>query len=285
MAIIKGTMIFEGGAFGWQENLFWTGSASNLNAATAALDFIAQKRAPLLGAEQFIKARRVSVELDEALLPVRGDAQLRKLPIYVGTPTQPSVLPGTCVQLRHENPNGTKHRNTFLHGVWDIIESSDGVYVPGAGPGWGGFMSAYLSALLGAAGVITGWLSRTNTAPDGAQVVNYQEDESGQITFTTTANVFASGDVGKRRHIRISGINAPNRSSLNGEWVVKVLSTSTCQTIIPVSAFPFVTSGKILAFTYAFQPATTIIEENMAFKSVGRPTLVRRGRAARRPRG
>lgn len=285
MAVIRGTLIFEGGSHGWVEGYYWTGSATNLAAATVALDFIAQKRAVLLGSENFIKSRRVSVELDDAGLPVRFDAQLRRNPTYVGTQTQPSAVPGVSLQLRWENANGTRHRNSYLRGIWDSVESADGVYLPGDGPGWGGAMSAFLSSLLGGAGVITGWLSRTNAAPANAQVTGYVEETSGQITFTCSAGTFLVGDVGKQKHIRLSGINAPQKSLLNREWVVTVNSTTSCTTIIPVSAFPFVTAGKIMVFAYNFQPAVTILEEGVVFRAPGRPLLARRGRSARRAMG
>ena len=285
MAVIRGTLIFEGGSHGWVEGYYWTGSAGNLAAATIALDFIAQKRAVLLGAENFIKSRRVSVELDDANLPVRGDAQLRRNPTYVGTATQPSAVPGVSLQLRWENANGTKHRNSYLRGIWDSVESADGVYLPGDGPGWGGAMAAFLSSLLGAAGVVTGWLSRTNAAPENAQIVDYLTESTGQITFNCSPATFQAGDIGKRRHIRISGLNAPEKSLLNREWIVTVNTTAQCTTIIPVAAFPFTTPGKIMVFSYAFQAATTVLEEGVVFRAPGRPLLARRGRAARRAMG
>lgn len=285
MAVIRGTLIFEGGSHGWVEGYYWTGPAGNLAAATTALDFIAQKRAVLLGAENFIKARRVSVELDDANLPVRGDAQLRKNPVYIGTQTQPSAVPGVSLQLRWENANGSKHRNSYLRGIWDSVESADGVYLPGSGPGWGGAMSAFISSLLGGAGVITGWLSRVNIAPVDSQVLGYTEEATGQILFTFSAATFAPGDIGKRRHIRISGLNAPVASILNREWIVTVKSTATAETIIPVSAFDFTSPGKVKVFDYGFQPAVTILEEGVVFRAPGRPTLARRGRSPRRAMG
>lgn len=285
MAIIRGTLIFEGGSHGWTEGYFWTGSASNLGAATVALDFIAQKRAPLLGVENYIKSRRVSVELDDANLPVRGDAQLRRNPTYVGQVGQPSCLPGGSLQLRWENPNGTKHRNSYLRGIWDSVESADGVYLPGEGPNWGGFMASFIGSLLGGAGVITGWLSRVNVSAPNAKILDYLTEPSGQVTFNCSPNTFTTPMIGQKRHIRISGLNAPEKSLLNREWVVTVNTTAQCTTIIPVSAFPFTTEGDIKVFDYGFQPATTILEQGIVFRAPGRPLLARRGRSARRAMG
>lgn len=284
MATIKGTLIFRGTDHGWTESYFWSGT-NNLNFHTPILDFIAQKRAALLGNDCEVRARRVSIELDDANNPVRGDAQLRRKPVYFGNPDQPAAAPGTGLQLRFENAAGTNHKNLFMRGIWDVVETTDGQYQPGAGAGWGGAMAAFISALLGASGANVGWIARGPLSPANAQVVDYVEEDSGQITFTASAGAFTGPMVGTRRHIRISGINAPTKSVLNREWVVDVLSTDSARTIVPVSAFPFLSPGKLTVYGFVLVVAANILEEGIIFRSVGRPLLVRRGRQARRPLG
>lgn len=276
--LLKATLMFNLGSNGWSESFFWVQTGGDLNNASASLEIIAQKRAPMLGKEGALKAWRVSYETDGAGLPVLGDSKLREA-IYPGTQTEPAAEADVGILMRFQGPQGLTHRNMFVRGVWDSVETDGGAYNPAA-TGWSSKLNSWIAAML-ARGV--GWVHSVKLPKK--LVTGYTvEDVTNRIIITCEAGTFGAGPY-TQEVVRFSKINQPGVSQLNGQVLILPLTDTTCVTVKPYGVFPFSNQGFIQRYDKEFLSAGEITAQKLTTRRVGAPLLVSRGRAKVRAKG
>src|SRR5689334_22074304 len=184
-AIVKATLFFQTGSFGWTESFLWDGQSTiDLNPHMASLQVIAQKRAALLGAQSFIKAERVSFETDAAGVPTPGDSVLQYVR-YNGASVPGSDDPDARVLITQRNLVARFRRNMFLGGIWDDVNGQGGFYLPTIA-GWQTAFDSWRAAML-AKGV--GWWHYS--VDEEANVETYAVTPStGYVTVTVDAAIF-----------------------------------------------------------------------------------------------
>jgi hypothetical protein len=268
--IVKATLFFQTGSFGWTESFLWDGQTTNdLNPHMASLQILAQKRAALLGAQSFIKAERVSFETDLAGLPVNGDSVL-VYSRYNGASTPQSDDPDARVLVTMRNLVAAKRRNMFLGGIWDDVNGLGGFYLPGT-PGWQTAFNSWSAAMLARQ---IGWWSYGRVAE--ANVSGYIDDpDSGIVIVTLDDGIFGAGPYSKQR-VRIAGVNV--RSPLNGSWVGTPTAVASFQLDKPLALLPYVAGGTLRTYARVFEAAASIDGQKIVTRRAGAPLLQSRGR-------
>jgi len=273
---VKYTTIFSSPDTGWTESYFFSSSSDNLALLSAQVLPITQKRRFLLGAEAYIKAQRLSIELNEDGSKRRGDSKLMRF-FYQGVQAHPCAQRDLALQVLFANVDSTRRKLTFMGGIWDEVSTTAGAYNPGVG-NWQSYMNSWIAAML-AQGM--GWIGRQPVA--AGTISGYTSDADNRITFTLTApGIFGAGPYSTQQ-VNIRGLNVT--SILNGPLLVTPLSATTCITFKPVAAFPFVSPGIMSRYTSALLIASTIDPQAIMTRERGRPLLVSPGRRANRPKG
>lgn len=198
--------------------------------------------------------------------------------------------PATSVNASFQNFATQKSRRLYMRGVPDSVVTDFGQLKSTAYGTWKGLFDAWASYLLalpnsGSTGPVYGWLSRE---PVGAPAkCEYVIPVGGYLpVFTATPALFAGIDEESLRYVRVSGLNGRN-STLNREFVVRILSESTCQVVQPIAAFPMISPGQIRLYAEepVFVPANLIEVSKTGTRRPGSPLLNTPGRAKDRPRG
>jgi hypothetical protein len=272
-AVVKATLFFQQGSFGWTESFFWSVASNDLNAQMASLQIIAQKRAAILGTQAFVKAERVSFETDQDGLPVSGDSFLAYTR-YLGQTFNGSDDADAAVLVTMRDVTAHRRRNMYLRGIWDDVNGAGGFYLPGI-TGWQSGFNNWAAAMLARQ---VGWMPSTVIAR-GA-VANYTVDPvTGYVTVVCDGDPFAA-TVGKKQEVRFTGVNV--RSPLNGMQLVTPFNATSCNLEKPLALLPYVGGGTVAVYGHSFNVVSTIDAQKIVTRRAGAPLLQSRGR--RRPR-
>lgn len=275
---IKTTWIFGGGQRGWTESLYSQPSSDQtiVTASNYALQ-VAQARAPMLGAECYVKAFRCQVVEDAAGLKVTRQGDLTQGLTLYGTPAQGAAEEDVCLLTDFIGAGNLFHKPLYLGGVWDSIVTNFGAYNPS--PAWITLFGSWKAKVLSLG---YGWVSRTSSAPYA--VSNYTQEDTGFVTLTFGGTPFA-GASNTPVTVRISGLpSVGGMSTLNGDLIVRPTGVSTAVTVTRIAVMPFVGPGVMHTFTYQFRMAGDIGAEKIVTRERGAPLLESRGRRRVRSR-
>lgn len=279
---VKCTWIFDCNGRGWTESLWYVGSSNDLNQHIAVAAAIGQKRLATLGREVRYYATRVSFETDSGANPLRGDSILQYNNNYNST-SQPTAELDTALLWVFRDLTGTRHKNMFMRGIWDVVESNGGLYVPLAAgaAGWTSAINQWVAQLQATvAGVKAGqigWVNRTPTLI--CNLAGYVQNTNGTVTFTTQTPFTATGTF----MVRLKGLNV--QSKLNGQLLVRQLTNTTFVSVKPVAVFPYVSGGLVTFYDVFFSAAAAIAPQKIVERKAGAPLLEPRGRRRAIPRG
>lgn len=199
--------------------------------------------------------------------------------------------PATSVNVVFRNATEKRKRRIFMRGVPDSVVTDFGQLASVAWGLWHNKFLALRDYLLGivngqAGGIVYGWLARKRVAVDPSPVsYAYAVGETNPV-FTTNADFFTTDDVGKKRYVRVSGLNG-GQSPLNGQLIVRVITRSTFTLLKPIAAFPQSSPGIVRRYATLpeFVAATNVGVERSGTRRPGAPFLQRRGHARAKPRG
>ena len=134
--------------------------------------------------------------------PVLGDSKLREL-IYSGNTQEPAAEADLGLLLRFQGPQGLSHRNVFMRGIWDSVESNGGGYLPNT-QGWSSAMNQYCAALVAHP---VGWIHSVKAQK--RYVLGYEEEETSNcVVITCEPGTFGMGPY-QQEVVRFSKINQP----------------------------------------------------------------------------
>lgn len=282
---MKGTLIFEGLGNGFTESYFWQASNNDLQFALEYLRAnVVAKRQPLLGAQHYIKAWRVSVEYNEQGQPVRRDSRLQRT-YLPGTAGQPSAQRDISLQVLFNNWDSSKRKLLFMGGVWKAINPEADAYNPNAA-GWGTQFNAWKASL-----ILNnfGWVGTTSIQQ--RLITSYTRVDGLVTGFTFGGTGFAWPAGYDTVAIRVSGVNT--KSVVNGVQLVRPGTANTATLVKPIAAGPFLLPGTATLNTRGFiglaappgsQQTGTVEGQVIMTRERGRPLLASRGRAPARAR-
>lgn len=289
MPVIEATWIFGGPEHGWQERLYFEQSSSDLTQAINTVEFVAGRRAPLLGQQYFIKGTRVKLVSTNGTTFFNGGSRVSRIR-RDGFAGQGGAQVDVCLLVSFYNDGSTLRKSMFMGGVWDSIEVDGGIFSR-APSGWQSAWNTWqdtIKTLMGTAtqsadGVAcAGWLHGGKSIP--YSVLGYTSSANNFVTITTAATPFAAL-VGTRGTIRLSGMDGLNKSVLNGLQAVEFLTASTAKLLRPIAckASPGEV-GRVFLYQYGLVKAPTINPEVIRTRERGRPLLVSPGRKPNRAR-
>lgn len=271
--IAKGTLVFEGRSYGWTESL-WINKSSLTNLADIYIFFqsLALRRSPMLGAECFIKAIRVS---DEAVV---GDALLNYVDID-GNPDNHADDPNSSLNVILRDSLNKRFKHIYFRGIWDDVAKNFGQYQI-TNPAFTTFFNSWTEYLL-----LNdfGWMGVDKAAAKVAGITGYTTDTSGLITFTLDTPIFLGIPAYTRKSVAISRLNG--KSNLNGTLVVNVLTPTTCVTTVATAALPYRLPGVMRLNQKVFIDAFSANTQRIGRRAPGSPLLDSVGRARVRVRG
>lgn len=273
--IMKHTWIYEQGPKGWSESLFRVATNPDLGIQWNLALLVGQKRLGWTGAQTLLKAIRVSIELDDANQPVRGDSLLRYtwLP---GAAAEPSEDSFTALQIIFRNETASFRKFLFARGIWDNIVLPGGAINNGYWVFATNFDSWKSQLFAGQ----YGWMRNAQVLPHLA-VIDYQQLPNMQVELTLAGANFPA-PWGQKHSVMLSGING--KSVLNGRQVIEITSATTIRTVKQIAVGEFLTPGKVIFYTPQFVQATTIQDQKIVRRASGAPLLESRGRAKNRVR-
>lgn len=276
MSVIKATLMFQTNSFGWSESFFWNAPGTeDLIPQGASLQVIAQKRAALLGAQSFVKAQRVSIELNNNNEPVVGDSFLEYFR-YNGASVPAADDPDTAVLVTMRNQTASRRRNMFLRGIWDDVNGLGGFYLPGTA-GWQSAFDTWRAAMLARQ---VGWMSRTQV--NVVAITGYTVDpDTGfvQVTLAAAAPQLTPGLV---QQVRIRGVNVT--SPLNGTQLIRGIDSTHFWLEKPLALIAYQFGGEVIFYSQALEVASTIGPQKIVTRRAGAPLLQSRGRRRAKPR-
>jgi len=275
VAIVKATLFFQVNSFGWTESFFWQVASNDLNPQMASLQVIAQKRAPLLGSQAFIKAERVSFERNDAGNPVTGDSFLQYVR-YNGSTVPTADDPDTAVLVTGRNLVAERRRNMFLRGIWDDVNAAGGFYLSSVA----GWVSAFDNWRAGMLARQAGWMARTkvNTVP----ITGYTVDpDSGfvQVTLALPAAQLVPNEV---QQVRIRGVNT--KSPINGTQLIRGIDSTHFWLEKPLALINYQFGGEVIFYSQAIEVMNTLDAQKIVTRRAGAPLLQSHGRRRAKPR-
>jgi hypothetical protein len=273
MPIFKSTMKFSGRKHGWTETWWQSVTDTDYQQAMDNLFNLAAKRAELLGEQCVIDGLVVSRE-DEL-----GEGFLR----YVNLPgvvQHPAAEQDVAVLFTARDQLNKKRKHTYLRGVWDEVETKNGLYLRDTAI-WKDSMTAFKKTITGTnKGGIWGWWGIT--AKVKKNLTGYIVGADNRITFTAEAGAFQVGDVGTYRALRMAGING--KSGMNGVYVCKILTETTCVSKFPYRTVPYVLGGTVQDQTKGFIQCWGASDQRTTTRHVGAPLLESHGHRKAIPR-
>ncbi len=273
--VIKITNVFDLRQHGWTESYFFQQNTNDLNLSFTSAQIIGQKRAALLGAEGRMKAIRCSIETDDAGLKVNGDSLLNYVQ-YNGNVGQPADEEDAALLITSRDLTSHKRRNSYLRGIWDIIDTSGGNYDPNGG-GWASVLNSWIAANLGRG---VGYLASSPGAK--TKVTGYTAQPNGQVDIQCEAGTFGAPPYPDQIRVRFSKING--KSVLNGYQLVAPISDTHCLTVDQIGVTEFISEGFIQKYTFSFVQFASMQGQKIVTRRVGAPLLESRGRQRRRVR-
>lgn len=273
MPFFKVTFFFRANQRGWTESWWREDANTDLKHIVQVGSTIAELRAQFLGngAEIFaIRASNEDVKNDSFLLyevfkPPENTIDLADLDI--------------AILSRAHNPDHTRWKNTFLRGFWDSIEVQGGKFI---GKGNAAFTKAFDAWATALADRFWAWKGRTKGAE--ADITGYTVENTGQVTVTVAANLFAGVAVGSFITVRIRGVNG-GKSKLNGSQIVQVVSATQARTQKPLAVFPWVFGGIVQRGSTGFVDIVGVQAQRIVPRKSGAPLLDTPGRLKARARG
>lgn len=273
----KHTWIFAGPQKGWSESYYIQDLTPTIAAGQNIAAQVATVRAQMLGTECYIKAIRVQEVEDAGGNKVKFQGDTFQYPTYPGNTGHSAAQCDLSLLVDHQGQDGGRHRNGYLGGIWDDVESEFGKYKPPAA-----FTAAFASWKAKILEFGYGWVSRTPSI-DYA-LTNYTIDENQFVTITTGGTPFNGlGDA--PFYVNVKKLPAVGgRSALNGTLLVRRLTDSTCITMNRIAVGPFVAPGYLNKFTYQFREIADLAVEKVVSRERGAPLLESRGRRRARAR-
>ena len=279
MPTMKCTLFFDQGRNGWTESYFLDGGLLSYAMASAQTKALAVLRAKMCGEETTIIGSRVSD------ITKKGDGWPDSFEIK-GRQDCESDSPDVTAVALMRNVVGDRHKIIFMRGIPDEVVRFGGDYDFTAC----GFLDAFNSfaAELFSSVRNWGWLGRPDAGIMKAAVTNYSIAAAPQntVTITFATPLFTPDVVGTKQTVFFSGINAPQKTALKGNQIVKVESLTVCTLVFPMALFPYVNGGKATWAPSQFNkfgvgPKLLRISERKA----GRNFFVQPGRLPARGRG
>lgn len=268
MPTAKSTWFFIQGSKGWSLSLWKTFAVGQLDRTQGTALAAAPFWAALTGNETKLHAVRTS---DEA---VTGDSILEEVS-FKGNDQTDSEDPNTTMVIRMQTQDRARKKNIFMRGIFDNLIVGGGRKST-LSVQWDKDFRALVDFL------ITnnyGWVGRDATTL--TNITNYVSDANGIVTFTLDGNLFLAGDIGKRKPVRISGLNNSN-SILNGQQVVIVTAQNGMKTFRGFGVGPFTGIGRARYTTKDLVIPSLITLGRVGERKAGAPFLQQVGRRPNR---
>jgi hypothetical protein len=270
--VAKVTFAFTQGSYGWTENYFLAGPSSTLQAELTKANALAAKRAPLSGSQTKIAYIKVSNELNLRDVLVSNDT-------YNGYPSETSDAPDTAILFKRYTVDPSANAPLYMRGVWDSLIINGGI-VDAGNAAWLALRNSW-QGLLTSAG--WGFLGKDPAASGSAAINSVAQNVDGTLHYVLKTPVLAAIPVGTKIKCFVSGVQGA--LSANGPFVVTVASTTTCDTIVRIPTFAYVTGGKFSFTQPKFFPIGNCQIQRVVERKVGRPLYVSRGRRKGRKLG
>lgn len=291
MAVWKLDLHFQALKQGWTETYYADFGAATFDQMDPTASKLATLRVALSANPVVLLSYSLSDPLTEGQ---QGETFDYRPPAAAPVVAEGAGDPATSVNILFRSSVEKRSRKIFMRGIPDNVITDFGQIGSVAFGVWQNKFFAlrdYLLGLVGGqlAGTNYGWLARKRVAgPTGTSPVSYAYPVGEQTpVFTASkADFFAAGDLGEKRYVRVSGLNA-SKSVLNGDLVVRVLTRTTFTPLKPVAAFPQTSPGVVVRYqeTPTFVPATSIVVKRAGTRRPGAPFLQQAGRSKARPRG
>lgn len=273
----KCTLIFEGPQKGWTESLYLEPLTATYSEAVSLTNALGIARARLLGRLCAIKAFRVQVVEDAGGNKVtrRGDTFQRPIFGSAGNNNADSDL---CLLADFTDALLTRHKLTYLRGIWDNISENYGAYTPNAQ--WTSYFDTWRDTVVGSG---FGWMSRNQVA--SSNVTGYVQSSTGFVEITCADAIFAALPLNVPLQVQVQGIlSLGGKSTLNGTLLVKPLSGTQIQTVKQIAVLTYVDGGKVTTFAPVMVKTSGIGPEKIVTRETGAPLLESRGRQRDRSR-
>jgi hypothetical protein len=180
----------------------------------------------------------------------------------------------------------SRHKITYLRGIPDEIVVQGGKFRIGGCPGFEAAYNNWQMLMTTSPLNPWGWKGRPPGAPQKKNLLSYVVDAATeQINLTFDGPLFPALDITKKVTVFLSGINAPNKSALNGSQIVIVKTQATATTVKPLSVFPFQAGGHGIYEPPAFVGISFGQPLRIGERKAGRAFFVERGRRPVRARG
>jgi len=196
--------------------------------------------------------------------------------------------PNACAVVAGSTADGDDTKRISMRCIPDEIVTDGGGYNASGANGWGTRFTDWATLYQSAQ---AGWFAQKPLAGP-VNLTNYTINVNNTIKFTAETDIFADGDVGKVRMVRVSGVNAG--SVVNGEHQVRVTTKAQVTTLKSLAVFPYSFGGQIVSYVYPEPfvaggsvqqvPPTWYVSKIGTHKS-GRPFASTVGRRPNRPRG
>lgn len=267
MPVLKCTLFFKQQGPGWTETYYKTISDADLASFLPIATTLAQKRILCSGAQTQLYCIRLSRE------GVFRDVYPRFVSMF-GTTAKDSDAATTCVDFLFQNAARTKSKYTYARGVWDEAITVGGVFTPS--PSYVAILNAWYAEL---AAQEWGWMGVTD--PVESFITNVVANENKTVAVTMATPLFPE-PLANYAQVRISGVGGAIQ--LNGQFVVKVKSTTTFDTKYPLAIFPYTVGGKVRFSTKVCVPIVHAIATKVGERKVGKPSYQSPGRRRARAR-
>lgn len=282
---LKCTAFFQSDAGkGWSESHYrniTTPVGDLLPLLSAFQALIETLRVPLLAADCFLKAVRISYRTDTGAI---ASSPFKYAPVKRPANKEDGAAPTIAAMARMGTASNQQFSPIYLRGFWDAIEKDEELdFTTVKGKAWQSLLTAYVAALRS---VPYGFLGQDDLLTDRGACTGYTVGGDGFITFTVDIlEGPAFPPVGSPPfQIRFAGLNNGD-SILNTTHMVQVVDATHVKTMVKTAALPFVSSGTFVSQETSFLAYTGLQYCILARKPMGRPTSSSPARQSARPKG
>jgi hypothetical protein len=282
VALYKFTFISQIQRHSFSESWYHEASNTNLNALVPKAREYCQARALMLGAPCYIYAFRisdVSSVVDRALLIYET---------FLGIQTKDSngnfihgaAASNVALNALFQNADGSKEKLIQLRGIWDDVEFEGGAFRAGEAE----FQTVFINYAVKVRQLGFGWLAKS-----GASIVSplasYAIQANGVLRFSFSGGFFnlAQTPVGTHVPIRLRGM--VDSKNLNGPITVVVTGADSADTLKPIAARPWISSGQAVRNNTSPVVADSGRIQRIGKRQAGAPLLQSVGRSSNRARG
>ncbi len=271
MPVAQCTISFSQGTYGWTESYYLDNSSENMIPEMTKLQVLAMKRIPLSGEQtqiDYLKVSKVGVPRDVLLFSyLASDSVPPK-----GTTGQESDANFTAALIRRQTADNKTFSNLALRGVWRSIIKANTINSFQAD--WRSAFNAFSAEYIAGA---WGFIGKNLTDTKDSPVATLAPNANDNLVYTTVANIFAAGDVGKKRQVFVSGIDGSGTA--NGLKIVVPSGLNAFTTVNRIPILPYLGGGKVTFKAVQFYAVSLLTVLRAVRRATGRPLYQSRGRS------